>query len=31
MRCYGISAETLKTSLESIEKRLVAAWKVVNV
>lgn len=31
MRCYGISAETLKTSLGSIEKRLVAAWKAVNV
>ena len=31
IRCYGISAETLKTSLDSIEKRLVAAWKAVNV
>ena len=31
MRCYSISAETLKTSLDSIEKRLVAAWKAVNI
>ena len=31
MRCYGISAETLKTSFDDIEKRLVAAWKAVNI
>ena len=30
LNCYGISVETLKTSLDSIEKRLVAAWKAVN-
>ena len=30
LNCYGISAETVKTSLDSIEKRLVAAWKAVN-
>ena len=31
LNCYGISVETLKTSLDSIEKRLVAAWKAVNI
>ena len=30
MNCYGLSPETLKTSLNSIEERLVAAWKAVN-
>ena len=29
-RCYGISVETLKTSLDDIVKRIVAAWKAVN-
>lgn len=30
LNCYGIPPETLKTSLNSIEERLVAAWKAVN-
>ena len=30
LNCYGVSVETLKTSLNSIEERLVAAWKAVN-
>lgn len=30
LTCYGVSVETLKTSLNSIEERLVAAWKAVN-
>ena len=30
LNCYGISVETLKTSLDSIEKRLIAAWKAAN-
>ena len=30
LNCYGLSPETLKTSLNSIEERLVAAWKAVN-
>lgn len=30
LNCYGISPETLKISLNSIEERLVAAWKAVN-
>lgn len=31
LNCYGISAETLNTSLDNIENRLVSAWKAVNV
>lgn len=30
LNCYGLSPETLKNSLNSIEERLVAAWKAVN-
>ena len=30
LNCYGLSPETLKISLNSIEERLVAAWKAVN-
>jgi len=30
LNCYGLSPETLKTSLNGIEERLVAAWKAVN-
>ncbi len=30
LNCYGLSPETLKNSLNSVEERLVAAWKVVN-
>ena len=30
LNCYGLSSETLKNSLNSIEERLVAAWKAVN-
>ncbi len=30
LNCYGIPPETLKISLNSIEERLVAAWKAVN-
>ena len=31
LQCYNVSAETLKTSLDSIENRLVTAWKAVNI